>query len=97
MEKKYFYLKLIPCRPSFAMDMNDEERAIMEQHVKYWKKLMDNDVALVFGPVLDPAGAYGVGIISVESQEQAKKITSNDPASRINSYEVYPMMAMVKS
>lgn len=96
MDKKYFFLKLIPCRPSFAMDMNDEERAIMGRHIQYWKKLMDDNVALVYGPVLDPSGTYGVGIISVDTEKRVKEITSNDPASAINKYEVYPMMAIVK-
>ena len=26
--RSYFFLKLIPCRPTFAMDMTDEERAV---------------------------------------------------------------------
>ena len=28
MDKKHFALKLIPCRPTFAQDMTDAERAI---------------------------------------------------------------------
>ena len=29
----HFFLKLNPCRPTFTQDMNDQERAIMQQHV----------------------------------------------------------------
>lgn len=50
----------------------------------------------MYGSVLDPAGAYGVGNISVETEEQVTEITSNNPASEINKYEVYPIMAIVK-
>ena len=76
--------------------MNDEEKAIMGRHVNYWKKLMDDDDAIVYGLMPDPAGAYGVGNISVETEEQVTEITSNNPASEINKYEVYPIMAIVK-
>jgi hypothetical protein len=31
MNKKYFALKLNPCRPDFAQTMSDEERSIMQQ------------------------------------------------------------------
>jgi len=40
MDKKHFALKLIPCRPTFAQDMTDEERAIMQQHVVYWREVL---------------------------------------------------------
>ncbi len=32
MAKKYYALKLIPPRPTFAQDMTPEERNIMQQH-----------------------------------------------------------------
>jgi len=40
MEKRYFFLKLVPRRPTFAQDMTAAERAIMMQHVAYWKKFL---------------------------------------------------------
>jgi uncharacterized protein YciI len=95
MNKKYFSLKLIPSRPTFAQDMTDEERGIMQLHVDYWRDLMSKGVVIVFGPVLDPAGIYGLGIVCVDSQEQVNTLTANDPASKINKYEIHPMMAIV--
>ena len=47
----HFALKLLPNRPTFAQDMTAEEREIMQQHVIYWKGLMDKGFVLVFGPV----------------------------------------------
>ena len=61
--KKHFALKLIAPRLTFAKDMSAEERAIMQQHVAYWKGLMDAGNVLVFGPVIDPKGVYGLGIV----------------------------------
>lgn len=93
-EKKHFFLKLVASRPTFATDMNDEERAIMQQHVAYWMELMNQGKVIVFGPVSDPAGAFGMGVIEVASEDEVKNITENDPASKINRYEVYPMRAV---
>src|SRR5690349_12030057 len=97
MDKKYFALKLIPSRPDFAQTMTETERGIMNQHIAYWKKFMDEGVAIVFGPVFDPKGVYGFGIISVDEEEEVARFIQNDPAAAINSYEYYPMMAIVAS
>ncbi len=56
---------------------------------------MDKDIMLVFGPVLDLLkGMYGLGIIAVDSEAQMKELIAHDPASKINEYEFYPMMAV---
>ncbi|MFI5138911.1 MAG: YciI family protein [Sphingobacteriales bacterium] len=96
MDKKYFALKLIPCRPTFAQDMTDEERSIMQQHVVYWRGLMDKGMVIVFGPVMDPKGTYGLGIIAVDDEAEVRTFIANDPASKINTYEFHPMRAVVK-
>ena len=96
MDKKHFALKLIPNRPTFAQDMTDEERSIMQQHSAYWRDLMDKGMVIVFGPVMDPKGVYGLGVIEVDDEAQVHTIIANDPASKINTYEFYPMRAVVK-
>jgi len=96
MDKKHFALKLIPCRPTFSQDMTPEERAVMMEHITYWKALMDKDKVIVFGPVMDPKGAYGLGVIEAENEEEVKAFIANDPATKINTYEFYPMRAVVK-
>jgi uncharacterized protein YciI len=93
--KKHFVMKLIPFRPTFAQDMTDEERAIMMQHVAYWKGLMDKGFVLAFGPVMDPKAVYGLGIVEVDDEAQVKEFIASDPASTINSYEFFPMRAIV--
>ena len=94
MNKKYFALKLLPSRPTFAFDMSEEEKAVMNEHVAYWKDLMDKGIALIFGPVLDPAGPYGFGVVAVDEEKQVHEITSRDPASKLNKYEIFPMLAV---
>ena len=95
MDKKYFALKLNPSRPDFAQTMTEAEKDIMQQHIVYWRAYMDKGVMLIFGPVLDPAGVYGLGIITAENEEQVRELIANDPASKINRYEYHPMMAVV--
>ena len=49
-----FLYRLIPPHPAFAQDMSPAEAEVMQRHVAYWQDLMNRDVALAFGPVLDP-------------------------------------------
>lgn len=94
--KKHFALKLIAPRPSFVQDMIEEERAVMQEHLQYWNGLLKKNIALVFGPVLDPAGPYGFGIIAVEDEMEAAKIAAEDPANGLHRFEYYPMLAVVR-
>ena len=96
MEKRSFFLKLVPCRPTFAQDMTPEERAIMMQHVAYWKRFLDEGKLLVYGPVMDPHAVYGMGIVLTEDEEEVKALIADDPAAQINTYEYYPMRAVMK-
>lgn len=95
MNKTTFLIKLIPSRPDFAQTMTDEEKDIMNQHIQYWQPYLEKGTMIVFGPVLDPQGVYGVGIVQVENEEQLVSLINNDPASKINKYDYYPMMAQV--
>jgi uncharacterized protein YciI len=97
MEKKYFALYLIASRPDFAQTMTSEERSIMTRHVGYWTDLMNKGFVVVFGPVSDPRGVYGLGVVAVETEEQLASMIENDPATKINRYEYYPMRAIVPS
>jgi len=91
--KKQFLLKLIPPRSTFAGDMSETEREIMNEHIDYWKGLTDKGIAVVFGPVLDPKGPWGLGIIEAEDEDHANTIAANDPSikSGLNKIEIYPM------
>jgi uncharacterized protein YciI len=90
-----YVLKLIPCRPTFAQDMTDGERAIMQQHASYWRELMALGKVVAFGPVLDPAGAYGLGIVKAENTTEINDLITKDPAIVINQYEYHQMLAVL--
>lgn len=95
MDKEYFVLYLLPSRPDFAQNMTAEERAIMMEHIAYWTEIMNQGKVLAFGPVLDPNEVYGLGIISVDSEEEVKEFIANDPAAKIDRYEYFSMKAIV--
>lgn len=95
-EKKHYVLKLIPPRPTFATDMTETERAVMMEHVAYWKDLLDKGIVIVYGPVADPKGTYGIGIVGVDDDKQLNTLTSNDPALKLgNKYDIAPMVRAI--
>jgi uncharacterized protein YciI len=75
-----FVFRLKAPRPNFALDMTDEERQIMGRHAAYWKPLVDSGAMVVFGPVLDSSGSWGLGVVEAEDEETITTFAANDPA-----------------
>ena len=90
---KRFLLRAVPPRRTFAEDMTEAEREVMQEHVIYWTGLADRGTAIVFGPVLDPKGTWGVAIVQVEDEAELRAILTNDPAAKagVLTNEIYPM------
>jgi hypothetical protein len=95
-DKKHYFLKLNPPRASFMMDMTEEERGIMQQHVAYWKPYVEDGTVIVLGPVADPKGGYGMAVLAVDSEQQVHDLIAKDPANGLNTYEFHPMRAVTK-
>ena len=97
----FYFCRLIPPRPTFAMDMNDDERAFMQQHAAYWRSKMDEGKVIVFGPVADPKGPWGLGVVRVANEAELKQFCDGDPVIKANigmRMETMPMLrAVVKS
>jgi uncharacterized protein YciI len=94
----HFFLKLVPPRPAFAADMSEAERGIMQRHAGYLAKLLAEGTGIAFGPVMDPAGVFGMGIIEAADEAVARAITDRDPAvtEGVGRYEIYPMRLLKK-
>jgi uncharacterized protein YciI len=92
MDKRHYYLKLIPPRPTFPHDMTEDERRLMQEHVAYMQAHFDAGRLLIYGPVLGPE-AFGMGVFEVPDELQAHQIMENDPTVRggLNRYELHPM------
>jgi uncharacterized protein len=93
MTKQHYYFKLIAPRPSFPKDMTAEERALMEEHGAYCAREFEAGKLLLYGPVMAPGGAFGVGILEVVDADEARQFGENDPSVRagMNRFEFYPM------
>ncbi len=90
-----FVFRLKGPRPTFAVDMTDEERKIMGQHAAYWQPYLDSGQMVVFGPVLDETGSWGLGIVEAEDEDDLRAFAASDPAvtSGIATTEVGRMLA----
>jgi uncharacterized protein len=93
MPKQHFYFKLIPPRPSFAQDASAEELTIMNKHSDYCGEQFREGKVLLYGPVLAQEGAFGIGILEVESEAEAREFGENDPSvlAGLNGFEIAPM------
>ena len=92
--KLHFFVKLTPHRATFVIDMTAEERQVMQEHAAYWAEQMRKGNVIVFGPVLDPSGAYGAGVVAVDEEQQVRSFIDSDPAKRFNQIDYWPMRAV---
>src|SRR3954449_4399856 len=67
-------------RSTFVLDMTDEEREVMSRHAAYWQPFIDSGQMVVFGPVLDTTGSWGLGVIEAEDEEEVRAFAAGDPA-----------------
>ncbi len=75
-----FVYKLIPPRPTFGMDMSDDEAAVMAEHGAYWQGLTDEGRVVVFGPVMDSSGTWGLAVVRADSEDAVRALGQADPA-----------------
>lgn len=74
-----FVFRLKAPRPTFALDMTEEEREIMGRHAAYWQPRVASGEMVVFGPVLDGDGSWGLGVIEADDEEELRSFASGDP------------------
>jgi uncharacterized protein len=75
-----FVFRLNPPRPTFALDMTDEEQEIMGRHAAYWQRFVDSGQMVVFGPVLDSTGSWGLGVVEADDEDELRAFAARDPA-----------------
>jgi uncharacterized protein YciI len=93
MDKQHYYFKLIPPRSTFPQDISSEERALMERHATYFQQQFDLGRIILYGPVMALNGTFGLGILEVGDEAEARRFGENDPSARagLNRFEVHPM------
>jgi uncharacterized protein YciI len=74
-----FVFRLQAPRPTFALDMTDEEREIMGRHAAHWQPLIDSGQMVVFGPVVDSTGSWGLGVVEADDEDELRAFAGGDP------------------
>jgi hypothetical protein len=95
---RFFLVRLLSPRATFMQDMTDSERAIMGQHGEYWRRQLAAGKVIVFGPVADPKGPWGLGVLRVQDEAEVRRFEAEDPAVQLipgMHYEVLPMITAV--
>ena len=95
---KFFLTRLIPPRPDFPRTMSTEEAAAMAKHAAYCRGLLASGQAVVFGPVADPDGVWGLGVVKAADEAVALAMTDADPVIQSGlglRYEVVPMISAI--
>jgi uncharacterized protein YciI len=93
MSKPHYFFKLIPPRPTFPQDMSDDEKLLMKEHARYFQQHFAAGRVLLFGPVMATGGTFGLAVLEVEDEAEARQFGENDPSVRagLNRFELYPM------
>jgi uncharacterized protein len=77
-----FIIRLKASRPTFALDMTDAEREIMGRHAAHWQRYIASGQMVIFGPVLDAAESWGLGVVEAddEQEDELRAHAADDPA-----------------
>ena len=75
-----YVLRLLPPRPTFATDMTDSEREMMGRHAAHWQSYVESGRMVVFGPVLEGGGGWGLGVVEADDDEEIRTHAAADPA-----------------
>lgn len=78
-ELKRYLLRLIPPRKTFASDATAQEREVMARHAAYWTEHLRAGRVVMFGPVLDPAGPWGMAALEVKDVNELEAFKDADP------------------
>ncbi len=52
----------------------------MTRHAAYWQPLLDAGQMVVFGPVLDSTGSWGLGVVEADDEDELRVFAASDPA-----------------
>jgi uncharacterized protein YciI len=89
-----FLFRLIPPRADFAQTLTAEEQQAMAEHMEYWEQLLAAGQVLVYGPVADPEGVWGMGVLRAADRAEVLAIGERDPSvlAGVNTFEVFEIM-----
>jgi len=74
-----FVFRLKAPRPTCALGMSDEVREIIARHAEHWRPLVESGQMVIFGPVLDTSGSWGLGVVEADDEQELRAFAAQDP------------------
>ena len=67
----------------------------MGRHAEHWQPLIDSGHMVVFGPVLDQTGSWGLAVVESEDEDELRAFAAKDPVvtTRTATLEIGEMLA----
>jgi uncharacterized protein YciI len=74
--------------------MTPQEQEAMAAHMEYWQQLLQDGRVVVYGPVADPEGVWGLGVLRAADRADVLALGERDPSvvAGVNSFEVFEIM-----
>jgi len=62
--------------------------------MEYWQQLLKDGRVVVYGPVADPEGVWGLGVLRAADRGEVLAIGERDPSvlAGVNTFEVFEIM-----
>ena len=51
----------------------------MSGHAAYWQPLVESGRMVIFGPVLDDTGSWGLGVVEADDEAELRAFAAGDP------------------
>ena len=78
--KQHFIIRIEPARAGFVDNATKEEAQAMTAHFGYLKKLTAEGKVLIAGPSINGPKTFGLIIVEVENEAEARAIMEGDPS-----------------
>jgi uncharacterized protein YciI len=93
---KAYLTKWLPPRADFLATITEREKELFRQHGDWQTGLRETGQIVAHGPVVDPAGTYGVAIWEIDDDADIAALTAQDPIARagVGHYEHFAMLQM---
>ena len=93
-----FLVFLRPARPEMPFEPTEEESRIVGEHYDYLVSLRDQGKLVVAGPSIVPGDTIGIGVLTVDEQDEVEAIVAADPAvsSGVMVAEIRPLRIAVR-
>lgn len=89
-----FLFRLIAPRADFTQTMTPAEQHAMAAHQEYWRQLLAHGRVVVYGPIADPEGISGMGVLRATDRAEVLAIAECDPSvtAGVNTFDLFEIV-----